>query len=117
MWLGPLRWWVPWKLQAFFAAMGRLMGFTPVMEKYTSKADMEAIRKAKNTRRVTHRPEIARYYRDFPCAFVPLKQMGRYTNYFLWHSSARFCLSTYTSTLSNSSIDYLIAAYVATCYF
>jgi hypothetical protein len=45
---GPLRWWVPWKLQAFFAAMGRLMGLTPVMQKYTSKADMEAIWKAKN---------------------------------------------------------------------
>ncbi|KAE9379686.1 hypothetical protein N431DRAFT_527040 [Stipitochalara longipes BDJ] len=46
-WLGPLRWWVPWKVQALFATMGRLMGLTPMMERYTSKVDLEAIQKAK----------------------------------------------------------------------
>jgi hypothetical protein len=38
-WLGPLRWWVPWKVQALFAVLGRLGGLTPMMDKYTSKED------------------------------------------------------------------------------
>ncbi|KIM96174.1 hypothetical protein OIDMADRAFT_33556 [Oidiodendron maius Zn] len=47
-WLGPLRWWVPWVVQASFAAVGRLAGMAPVMEKYTSKEDWEMIRNAKD---------------------------------------------------------------------
>jgi len=38
-WLGPLRWWVPWKMQAFFAMVARLVGRTPLMEKYTPKEE------------------------------------------------------------------------------
>ena len=46
-WLGPLRWWVPWKVQAFFATAARLMGLAPIMERYVDKEDWEAIQKAK----------------------------------------------------------------------
>ncbi|CAK4031705.1 Hypothetical predicted protein [Lecanosticta acicola] len=32
--LGSLRWWVPWKLQAVVAWAARLMGYAPVIQKY-----------------------------------------------------------------------------------
>ncbi|KFY75677.1 hypothetical protein V499_04351 [Pseudogymnoascus sp. VKM F-103] len=44
-WLGPLRWWMPWKIQALFAAVGRLGRLTPAMEKYTSKEDWGVIQR------------------------------------------------------------------------
>jgi hypothetical protein len=46
-WLGPLRWWVPWKLQAFIAAIARWTGTESIMEEYTDKEDWERIQKAK----------------------------------------------------------------------
>ncbi|KFY77714.1 hypothetical protein V499_02962 [Pseudogymnoascus sp. VKM F-103] len=48
-WLGPLRWWVPWKVQALFAAAGRLMGLTPMMKRYTSDEEFAEIQKTKRT--------------------------------------------------------------------
>jgi len=33
--LGPLRWWIPLKVQALFAAVARLRGYKPMMKKYT----------------------------------------------------------------------------------
>ncbi|KAK9244845.1 hypothetical protein V1506DRAFT_291281 [Lipomyces tetrasporus] len=44
-WLGPLRWWVPWKVQAIFAAAGRLLGLTPMMKKYISEEEFAEIQK------------------------------------------------------------------------
>ncbi|GAM41091.1 hypothetical protein TCE0_041f13952 [Talaromyces pinophilus] len=44
-WLGPLRWWVPWKVQAGFALAGRLLGLTPTMKKYTSDEEFAAFQK------------------------------------------------------------------------
>jgi hypothetical protein len=38
-WLGPLRWWVPWRLQGAIAMVGRLLGYRALMEKYTPKED------------------------------------------------------------------------------
>ncbi|KAF2873274.1 hypothetical protein BDV95DRAFT_490900 [Massariosphaeria phaeospora] len=46
-WLGPLRWWVPWKLQATVAAVGRLMGYRALMERYTEKEEWETYLHAK----------------------------------------------------------------------
>ncbi|ORY18849.1 hypothetical protein BCR34DRAFT_596064 [Clohesyomyces aquaticus] len=40
-WLGPLRWWVPWKIQGAFAWVGGLMGYTPVIETYVDREDWE----------------------------------------------------------------------------
>ncbi|KAF2810503.1 uncharacterized protein BDZ99DRAFT_463077 [Mytilinidion resinicola] len=40
-WLGPLRWWVPWKMQAGFAQVARWCGYTPLTEKYTPKEEWE----------------------------------------------------------------------------
>ncbi|KFY02559.1 hypothetical protein O988_02078 [Pseudogymnoascus sp. VKM F-3808] len=48
-WLGPLRWWVPWKVQALFAAAGRLIGLTPMMKRYTSEEEFAEIQKTKRT--------------------------------------------------------------------
>lgn len=40
-WLGPLRWWVPWMLQAGVSGVGRLFGYKALMEEYTGKEDWE----------------------------------------------------------------------------
>ena len=46
-WLGPLRWWIPWKLQTLLAAIARWTGTESVMEKYIDREDWERIQKAK----------------------------------------------------------------------
>lgn len=46
-WLGPLRWWVPWMLQAGIAGLGRLVGYRALMEKYTEKEEWEEYVRAK----------------------------------------------------------------------
>jgi hypothetical protein len=43
-WLGPLSWWIPWKVQGGFAAVGRLMGKEPILENDTDEADRAAIK-------------------------------------------------------------------------
>ena len=48
-WLGALRWWVPWKVQALFATVGRFVGLTPMMKRYTSEEEFAEIQKAKRT--------------------------------------------------------------------
>lgn len=48
-WLGALRWWLPWKMQAAFALVGRLMGLTPMMKRYTSEEEFAEIERAKRT--------------------------------------------------------------------
>lgn len=45
--LGPLRWWIPWKFQAGIAAIGRLRGYRALMEKYTPKEHWETYLHAK----------------------------------------------------------------------
>ena len=45
--LGPLRWWVPWKIQAALAGVARLVGKMPAMQKYTAKEDWEAFQSGK----------------------------------------------------------------------
>lgn len=47
--LGPLRWWVPWKVQGAFAAVARLLGYQPLLEKYTPAAEWAKIQQAKKT--------------------------------------------------------------------
>ena len=47
--LGPLRWWVPWKVQGAFAAAARLLGYQPLLEKYTPAAEWAKIQQAKKT--------------------------------------------------------------------
>lgn len=39
--LGPLRWWIPWVLQAFLAVVATWMGRKPLMQKYMTKQDWE----------------------------------------------------------------------------
>ncbi|XPS95040.1 hypothetical protein M3J09_004334 [Ascochyta lentis] len=46
-WLGPLRWWVPWTLQAAVAKVGRLAGYRALMEKYTGREEWEEYLRAK----------------------------------------------------------------------
>jgi len=46
-WLGPLRWWVPWKMQAAFAAVARLFGKKPAMKAYTDAEHWEALQNGK----------------------------------------------------------------------
>lgn len=48
-WLGPLRWWVPWKMQGLFAMVARLVGRTPLMERYTPKEEWAKYASAKKT--------------------------------------------------------------------
>jgi hypothetical protein len=38
-WLGPLRWWLPWKLQAGFAWVARLMGYRALLKEYTPEEE------------------------------------------------------------------------------
>lgn len=38
-WLGSLRWWIPWKLQAFAAAVADWRGTGAVMKEYTDEED------------------------------------------------------------------------------
>ncbi|OCK73577.1 hypothetical protein K432DRAFT_438272 [Lepidopterella palustris CBS 459.81] len=47
--LGPLRWWIPWKIQGAFAGIARLLGYTPLLEKYTPAVEWEKYRHAKKT--------------------------------------------------------------------
>ncbi|KAF2116528.1 hypothetical protein BDV96DRAFT_28095 [Lophiotrema nucula] len=46
-WLGPLRWWVPWKIQGGFAAVGKMFGYKALLEKYTPKEEWENYLRAK----------------------------------------------------------------------
>ncbi|KAH7090492.1 hypothetical protein FB567DRAFT_292954 [Paraphoma chrysanthemicola] len=46
-WLGPLRWWVPWKLQGLIAWVGKGCGYTALMREYTSEEDWEEFFKVK----------------------------------------------------------------------
>lgn len=39
--LGPLRWWVPWRLQGLLAAVARWQGKTAVMERYVGVEDYQ----------------------------------------------------------------------------
>ena len=48
-WLGPLRWWLPWKLQAAIAGIGRLTGVRGVQKEYTTDEDWEAYLHAKRS--------------------------------------------------------------------
>ncbi|PVI04006.1 hypothetical protein DM02DRAFT_586797 [Periconia macrospinosa] len=40
-WLGPLRWWVPWHIQGFLAALGRWYGYRGLIENYVSPEEWE----------------------------------------------------------------------------
>jgi hypothetical protein len=46
-WFGPLRWWVPWKLQGLIAWVGRCCGYRALMREYTSAGDWEEYVKGK----------------------------------------------------------------------
>lgn len=46
-WLGPLRWWVPWVVQAGVARVGRLAGYRALMERYTGKEEWDEYVRAK----------------------------------------------------------------------
>lgn len=46
-WLGPLRWWIPFKFQAICAWIGKCCGYTALMREYTSDEDWAAFVKAK----------------------------------------------------------------------
>ncbi|KAF2451164.1 hypothetical protein P171DRAFT_467812 [Karstenula rhodostoma CBS 690.94] len=48
-WLGPLRWWVPWKLQGLLAAVGRWFGYRGLIEKYTSPEEWQNFIHSKRT--------------------------------------------------------------------
>lgn len=48
-WLGPLRWWIPWKLQAAVAAIGRWIGYRALQEKYMPKEEWEEYLRSKKT--------------------------------------------------------------------
>lgn len=41
--LGPLRWWIPWKFQASFTTVGTWMGLKPLRSKYMSKDEWEDV--------------------------------------------------------------------------
>jgi hypothetical protein len=36
-WLGPLRWYIPWKAQAGLAWLGGCVGYKPIMKDYTDE--------------------------------------------------------------------------------
>jgi len=40
-WLGPLRWWIPWKFQGAIAWVGRGMGYRPLMREYMGVREWE----------------------------------------------------------------------------
>jgi len=46
-WLGPLRWWIPCVAQAAFATVARMMGRTPLMERYTPEAEWKKLQRLK----------------------------------------------------------------------
>ncbi|KAH7122371.1 hypothetical protein B0J11DRAFT_336946 [Dendryphion nanum] len=48
-WLGPLRWWVPYQVQAGFAGLARLLGYRPLLEEYTPKEHWGKYLKMKKT--------------------------------------------------------------------
>jgi len=41
--LGPLRWWVPWKLQALGATIAQWTGKKTLLQKYLSKEEWEEV--------------------------------------------------------------------------
>jgi hypothetical protein len=46
-WLGPLRWWVPWSIQAAVTKVAKLAGYRALMENYTPKEEWEEYVRAK----------------------------------------------------------------------
>jgi hypothetical protein len=40
--LGPLRWFLPWLLQAFFAHIGMLFGYKPLLREYMTAEEWES---------------------------------------------------------------------------
>ncbi|KAF2190441.1 hypothetical protein K469DRAFT_623534 [Zopfia rhizophila CBS 207.26] len=45
--LGPLRWWIPWKFQGALAMVGQWLGYRSLMEKYTPKEEWAKYIRAK----------------------------------------------------------------------
>ncbi|KAF2741169.1 hypothetical protein EJ04DRAFT_548110 [Polyplosphaeria fusca] len=46
-WLGPLRWWLPWKFQGGIAWVAKMMGYRALLKEYTPKEEWEAYLHAK----------------------------------------------------------------------
>jgi hypothetical protein len=40
-WLGPMRWWVPWKIQGMIAWVGTCSGYRALMREYTGTEEWE----------------------------------------------------------------------------
>jgi hypothetical protein len=47
-WLGPLRWWVPWKMQGLIAWVERRRGYREVLREYVTQEEWEICAWAKD---------------------------------------------------------------------
>ena len=48
-WLGPLRWWIPWKIQAFLSRIAEWQGKHGLMKEYVASDDWKVYMEGKKS--------------------------------------------------------------------